>query len=135
MTGGVLVLINQQPSAEWAPTGGVLGPGCQQKGTGEGAGRGAYSSSQEPLCCTTQHTCHVPGNGGDIDAGELLSRARSQQWCASSAVLSVVTPVNQPDTAPGVVQWSSGPWHRLRQENICPTAHCHTMVTMLPSHS
>ena len=91
MTGEVLVLINQQPSAEWAPTGGVLGPGCQQKGTGEGAGRGAYSSSQEPLCSTTQHTCHVPDNGGDIDAGSCYPeqgastgvRAVSAQCCDS----------------------------------------------------
>ena len=56
----------------------------------------------------------------------------------SIVVLSVVTPVNQPDTAPGVVLVQPSPaspaqpspaqpspvvpWSRLRQENICHTA-------------
>ena len=50
-------------------------------------------------------------------------------------VLSVVTPVNQPDTAPGVVlgpaQWQ---WSLVQIETREHLPHCHTM-TMLPRHS
>ena len=48
-------------------------------------------------------------------------------------VLSVVTPVNQPDTAPGVVLVQpSGPLVQIETREHLP--HCHTM-TMLPRHS
>lgn len=106
------------------------GAGARLPAEGDRGGCGVHILAARSHCAaphSTRATCRA--------MVVILMLGAAIQSKEPALVLSVVTPVNQPDTAPGVVQWSSGPWHRLRQENICPTAHCHTMVTMLPSHS
>ena len=115
MTGGVLVLINQAAQCRVGTH--RWGAGARLPAEGDRGGCGVHILAARSHCAaphSTRATCRA--------MVVILMLGAAIQSKEPALVLSVVTPVNQPDTAPGVVQWSSGPWHRLRQENICPTA-------------
>ena len=82
----------------------MLGPAAE--GDRGGCGVGVHNLAASTYCTAQHSTAHVP-------AVVILILRVEPARVRSIVVLSVVTPVNQPDTAPGVVpgpaQWSPGP--------------------------